>query len=89
MSYRIVKIVNNIVYQYKYVESIFLQELYQWFKNKTKKQICSMVTKTIKKKSSVGIILHPPFLNPYQWLKKTENIILQKGCSGDFWSHNI
>lgn len=43
-----------------------------------------MVTKTIKKKSSVGIILHPPFLNPYQWLKKTENIILQKGCSGDF-----
>lgn len=29
-----------------------------------------MVTKTIKKKSSVGIILYPPFLNPYQWLKK-------------------
>lgn len=29
ISYRIVKIVNNIVHQYKYVESIFLQELYQ------------------------------------------------------------
>lgn len=30
MSYIVVKIVKNIVHQYKYTESTFLQELYQW-----------------------------------------------------------
>lgn len=76
MSYWIVKIVNNIVHQYKYVESIFLQESYQWFKKQNKNLFLKEKNYKIKK-SSLGIFvfnfISPPILEFSQVaLKKTK-----------------
>lgn len=99
MSYRIVKIVNNIVHQYKYVESIFLQESYQWFKKQNKNLFLKEKNYQIKK-SSLGIFVFNFISPPHSWIlasgfkKKQKNKRKQdkrystKGCSGDFWSHN-
>lgn len=91
MSYRIVKIVNNIVHQYKYVESIFLQESYQWFKKQNKNLFLKEKNYKIKK-SSLGIFVFNFISPPHSWIlasgfkknKKTKenkiNVILQKAA---------
>lgn len=83
MSYIVVKIVKNIVHQYKYTESTFLQELYQW-----EKENLFFDDKNYKKNHLWGLFHPLHSCNPYQWLKKKTKPYSTKGCSGDIWSHD-